>query len=127
MGRGTMVSEWTSVGRLNVCAVVRFVMLVYVGLCLPLQSDCFLERLTKSNAAHGKPAPYTVVCTVIAWMHHTFQEHDMYCDYFVLYPWLSIEQALALDEQLVESIPMDSFDRSLDAIVTPTELLLAPR
>jgi 5-formyltetrahydrofolate cyclo-ligase len=32
-----------------------------------------------------------------------------------------------LDEQVVESIPMDSFDRSLDAIVTPTELLLAPR
>lgn len=126
MGRDTMVSDWTSVGRLN-DAVITFVMLVYCAFLLPLQSDCFLERLTKSNAAHGKPAPYTVVCTVLAWMRKIVSRAWIVCAYSVLCPWLLIEQALALDEQVVESIPMDSFDRSLDAIVTPTELLLAPR
>ncbi len=81
-------------------------------------TDCFLARLTESNAAKGGPRPYTVVSVVgcrstaptsvqaASLAFQPIQQHDQ-------------TQGLALAEQVIADVPTDTFDLPLDAVVTP--------
>jgi 5-formyltetrahydrofolate cyclo-ligase len=80
-------------------------------------ADCFLERLTRSNAEKGASKPYTVVSMAGP---RRCDLRKLVCMTWVAY--MLCPQGLALSEQLVDSIPMDSFDLPLDALVTPDAL-----
>ena len=82
--------------------------------------------MNKSNAEKGGPVPYTVVSDRCALMKIEKKARQRLASFpcsrpYSLHPFLpsSSFQGLALTEQIIDEVPVDTFDLPLDAIVTP--------